>query len=70
MPRTTSTHWFSSSGLEQTLASRLGSDDHVHNQDEERPSSDIPGDQEARRFADVDPEAQRDIRRDHEGRSR
>src|SRR3984957_6036767 len=25
IPRTTSTHWFSSSGLEKTLASRLGS---------------------------------------------
>ena len=25
MPRTTSTHWFSSSGLDHTLASRLGS---------------------------------------------
>ena len=30
---------------------------HVQNQDEERPGSDIPGDQEPRRFADLDPEA-------------
>ena len=43
---------------------------HAQNQDEERPSSDVPGDQEARRFADLHPEAQSDIGRDHQDPSR
>jgi hypothetical protein len=37
----------------------------MQNQDEERPSSNIPGDQEARRFADLDSKLQWNVRRDH-----
>ena len=51
-------------------ASRVGSMTMCRNQEEERPGADVPGNEEPRRFADVDSKLQRDIGRDQQGRPR
>ena len=70
MPRTTSTHWFSSSGLDYTLASRLGSMTmcKIRMRNAQAPTFQAIKRRVASRMST--PKLQRDIGRDHQDRSR